>query len=89
MARLAVIPGSRGRPARVTLRATTALAAPMEGIALTDEVLASCDRITMAAAAGSRMAVVSEAGRLHTVATAARVEFRRLAGEVVPDGRAA
>ncbi len=83
----AVSRGQRGVPTRVVLDMTDALAPCIEGIALTDDVTAGVARITTAAMAGSRMAVLNEAQRLGYRALAYRAEFRRLAAEIEgPDG---
>ena len=74
--------GSRGRPTRVVLEVNDALAPCIEGIAFALDVIAGVERIVMAAAAGSRQAVVNEAGRLGHRAIAERAEFRRLAAEI-------
>ena len=72
----------RGHPETVTIRKTALLGALIEGIALADDALTTAGRIQTAAATGNRALVVNEAGRLGFRATAARNEFRRLAGEV-------
>lgn len=79
-----LLEGRRGVPERVTQRRTSALAPCLEGIALADEAIASAERIVLAAAAGSRQAVVNEAGRLAMRATDARTELRRMAGAIEP-----
>ncbi|MES2210945.1 MAG: hypothetical protein V4515_12305 [Chloroflexota bacterium] len=79
--------GSRGVPTRVVLEVNDALAPCIEGVAFVDEVVAAVNRIVMAAAAGSRQAVVNEAGKLGHRAIAERAEFRRLAAAIEgPDG---
>jgi hypothetical protein len=85
---LHVVPGSRGVPEVVTQRRTAALAPCLEGIAIADEAIAAAERIQMAAAAGSRHAVINEANRLAYRAIACREELRRLAG-AVDGGKAA
>jgi len=79
-----VLEGSRGVPEQVTQRRTTALAPCLEGIALADEAIATAERILLAAAAGSRQAVINEAGRLAYRATDIRAELRRMAGAIEP-----
>lgn len=74
--------GTRGVPTRVLLDMTDALAPCLEGVALADEVAAGVARITSAAMAGSRHAVVNEANRLGHRALAYRAEFRRLAADI-------
>lgn len=69
-------------PTRVLLDMTDALAPCLEGVALADEVAAGVARITSAAMAGSRHAVVNEANRLGHRALAYRAEFRRLAADI-------
>lgn len=64
------------------MRRTTAIAPLLEGIALADDVLVGAERIQVAAATGNRALVVNEAGRLGLRASAARAEFRRMAGEL-------
>lgn len=81
---LTVLRGSRGRPETVALRTTSALAPCLEGIALADEAIATAERIVLAAAAGSRQAVINEAGRLAVRAADARLELRRMAGAIEP-----
>jgi len=74
--------GSRGVPVRVVLEVNDALAPCIEGVAFAQDVIAGVERIVMAAAAGSRQAVVNEAARLGHRAIAERNEFRRLAAEI-------
>lgn len=74
--------GSRGKPATVTMRRTTAIAPLIEAQALCADVLSATERIQVAAASGSREAIVNEAGRLGYRATQARAEFHRMAGEL-------
>lgn len=82
--------GSRGRPQRVVLDVTDALAPCIEGVAFAQDVIAGVERIVMAAAAGSRHAVVNEAGRLGHRAIAERDAFRRMAAEIEdPNGGSA
>lgn len=81
--------GRRGVPTRVLLDVNDALAPCVEGIAFAQDVAAGVERIVMAAAAGSRQAVVNEAGRLGHRAAAERAEFRRLAADIEgPEGAA-
>ena len=54
----------------------------LEEQALAHDVIAAANRIHDAAMVGSRIAVLTEAGRLATKAIAARDELRRLAREV-------
>lgn len=83
----AVLAGRRGIPTRVVLDVTDALAPCIEGIALADEVEAGITRIGLAAAAGSRRAVINEANRLGFHAMAARAELRRMAAFIEdPEG---
>lgn len=70
---------ARGESQRVVVRLDDALAGSLEGTALASEVLASVERIGMAAYAGSRHAVINEANRLGERALRARDEFRRIA----------
>ena len=56
----------------------------VEGMALADEVRAHVDRILMAASAGSRMAVVNEAGRLGSRAAGYRERFARMVADIEP-----
>jgi hypothetical protein len=79
---LRVIEGRRGVPERVSLRRTDALAAPLEGIALADDVIAACERMALAITTDAPMAALHEAGRLSCRAGAARTELRRLAGAI-------
>lgn len=81
---LSLVVGRRGVPARVQMRQTAALAPCLEGIALADEAIAAAERIVLAAAAGSRQAVINEAGRLAHRAGDSRVELRRMAGAIEP-----
>lgn len=74
--------GRRGVPTRIALDLTEALAPCLEGGAFAQEVEASAARIRMAAAAGSRHAVVNEADRLGFLALRARIEFARLAADI-------
>lgn len=84
------IRGRRGIPSRVTLRKADALAAPLEGIALVDEILASVERLQMAVTSRSWTATFGEITRLGRLAIVYRAEFRRLAARIDdPDGRAA
>ena len=76
--------GSRGRPARIIQRTSAALAPCLEGIALADEVLAGCDRATLAIANGAERLALNEIGRMGHRATRARIELRRMAGVVDP-----
>lgn len=87
----AVLGGRRGIATRVLLDMNDALAPITEGVALCDDVLARVARITNAAMAGSRMAVVNEANRLGHRAQGYRERFRRMAGEIEgpDDGEAA
>lgn len=79
--------GSRGVPERIVLDVTDALAPCIEGVAFAQDVVASVERIVMAAAAGSRQAVVNEANRLGYRAVAERNEFHKLARDIEdPDG---
>lgn len=81
------VPGRRGVPTRIALDVTEALAPCIEGIALADEIGAGVARIQMAAAAGSRQAVINEANRLGFHALQARAEFRRMAAFIEdPEG---
>lgn len=80
-ARPGAFQSGRGRPQVVTIRRTVLIAGLLEGIALADETLTAAERIQTAAAVGSRSLVVHIAGRLGVRATAAKAEFRRLAGE--------
>lgn len=81
------VSGRRSDVVRVSLAIHDALAPCLEGIALTDDVEAGITRIRMAAAAGSRMAVINEANRLGFRALAARAELRRLAQDIEdPEG---
>lgn len=96
---LTVLLGSRGRPERVTVRTTDALAAPLEGVALADDAIACAERCHLIAVAlmsdfgpgdGRVRALLNEAGRLSGRASAARDEFRRMAGLIEgPEPRAA
>jgi hypothetical protein len=81
---LTLLRGSRGIPETVSMRTTTALAPCLEGIALADDAIAAAERIVLAAAAGSRQAVVNEAGRLAYRAADCRTELRRMAGAIDP-----
>lgn len=82
--------GSRGIPERVVLDVTDALAPCIEAVALCDDMVAGVARITAAAMAGSRMAVMNEANRLGYRALRFRSEFRRMAAAIEdPDGSAA
>ena len=74
--------GSRGVPVRIVLEVNDALAPCIEGVAFADTVVAAVNRIVMAAAAGSRQAVVNEAGKLGHRAIAVRSEMRKLAAEI-------
>jgi hypothetical protein len=87
----------RGVPELVTLRRTTALEAPLEGLALAQEsgaaarrLLLLCDSL-MASVEDARLARIrSEGRRLLDRSRMAEPEFRRLAGLVDgPDGKAA
>lgn len=69
----------RGQSERVTVRLHDALAGPLEGTALVADILAAVERIGVAVANGSRMAVENEANRLGHRAAMARIEFRRIA----------
>lgn len=81
------IPGRRSDVVRVSLAVHDALAPALEGIALADEIGAGVARIQMAAAAGSRQAVINEANRLGFHALQARAEFRRMAAFIEdPEG---
>lgn len=71
--------GRRGVPERIVLNVSDALAPCLEGVALADSVLSGVQRIALAAAAGSRMAVCNEANRLGHRATRARAELRAMA----------
>jgi hypothetical protein len=85
--RLRVIPGDR-RPRLITIRRTDALAPVLEAIAFCDEVIGAACRLDMAAVAGSRAAILNEAGRLGHRAQQSRAEFRRLAARIDGDGAA-
>lgn len=76
--------GRRGKPSRVIQRTAVALAPCLEGIALADEVLAACNRATLALANGSDRLALNEIGRIGHRATLARNELRRMAGVVDP-----
>lgn len=79
--------GSRGVPERVIQDVGDALAPCAEGVAFAMDVIAGVERIVLAAAQGSRQAVVNEAGRLGHRAMAERAEFQRLARAIEdPDG---
>lgn len=81
--------GTRADSARVVLPINDALAPWIEVIAIADDAIASAQRIAMAAAAGSRAAVINEANRLAFRATACRTEAReRVAGIESPRGAA-
>lgn len=90
MVALRIVEGRRGKPEIVVQRTTVALAPCLEGIAACDLGIASAERIVLAAAAGSRHAVVNEAGRLAHGLTKARNELRRMVGaiEARPKGAA-
>lgn len=77
-----VLRGRRGIATRVLLDMTDALEPCLEGVALTDEVAAGVARITTAAMAGSRHAVINEAHRMGYRALRYRAEFRRIAAEI-------
>lgn len=82
--------GRRGVATRVILDMNDALAPTVEGVALCDEVASGVARITTAAMAGSRHAVINEANRLGHRALQYRHEFRSLAEAIEgPDGEAA
>lgn len=70
----------RGESQRVVVRLDDALAGSLEGIAFAGEVVASINRIGMAAAAGSVEAVINEANRLGHRTIRFRDECRRIAG---------
>lgn len=72
----------RGQSQRIVLRLDDALAGPLEGVAFAAEVVASVNRITLAAASGSRMATVDQANRLGERALRFRDECRRLAAAI-------
>lgn len=78
----AVSRGRRGIPTRIALDMTDALAPCIEGVALTDDIAAGVARITTAAMAGSRHAVLNEAQRLGYRALRYRAEFRRMAAYI-------
>ena len=96
--RLRLVSG-RGIPELVTLRRTTALEAPLEGLALAQESGAAARRLLlladslMAQVADARLARIhAEGRRLLDRSTAAEPEFRRLAGLIDgpgPEERAA
>lgn len=86
----AVSRGRRGIATRIALDMNDALAPCVEGQALCMEVDAGVRRLTAAAMAGSRYAVVNEAGRLAHRAARYRQEFGRMAREIEgPDDHAA
>ena len=74
--------GVRSDTTRVLLDIGEALAPLLEGQALCDDVAAGVERIRNAAQAGSRMAVLNEAGRLGYRAQGYRARFRRMAAEI-------
>ena len=76
------VPGVRRDTTRVLLDIGSALAPVIEGQALCDEVTGSAERLVQFAAAGSRVAVVNEAGRIANRAAAYRREFARMAREL-------
>ena len=78
----AVSQGRRGIPTRIALDVTDALAPCVEGQALCMEVDAGVRRLTTAAMAGSRLAVISEAQRLGFRAARYRAEFGRMARDI-------
>ena len=76
------VPGVRSDSARIVLPVNDALAPCVEGQALCMEVDAGVRRLTTAAMAGSRLAVISEAQRLGFRAARYRAEFARMAREI-------
>ena len=96
--RLRLVSG-RGIPELITLRRTTALEAPLEGLALAQEsgaaarrLLLLCDSLLTQVADARIARIRSEGRRLLDRAAAAEPEFRRLAGLVdgpEPEGKAA
>lgn len=76
------VPGVRSDSARVVLLVNDALAPCVEGQALCQEVDAGVRRLTTAAMAGSRLAVINEANRLGHRAARYRAEFARMAGDI-------
>lgn len=72
----------RGQAEPVQLPLHTALAGPLEGIAFIADVLASVNRITLAAASDSPTAVVNEANRLGQRAMTVRAELRRITARI-------
>lgn len=84
------LPGVRSDSARIVLPVNDALAPCVEGQALCMEVDAGVRRLTTAAMAGSRYAVLNEAGRLAHRAARYRSEFARMAAAIEgPEGDAA
>lgn len=83
----AVLDGRRGIPDRIVITVADALAPCVEGQALASDVEAGVARITTAATAGSRLAVINEANRLAFRAADYRREFRRIAAAIEdPEG---
>lgn len=76
------IPGRRSDVERIVLAVNDALAPCVEGQAFCDDVAAAVQRLTTAAMAGSRHAVMNETGRLAMRAQRYRVEFRRMAADI-------
>lgn len=72
----------RGHRTRIALDLNDALAPCLEGASLCDDIDAAVARILAAAGAGSRQAVVNEAGRLGYRAAQFREEFARMAGAI-------
>lgn len=80
--------GIRDDAERVVIPTTDALEPWLEVVAIAEDVIASAERIVMAAAAGSRQAVVNEAGRLAHRVTGCRAEARERIGCIEPGGAA-
>lgn len=83
---LRAVSGRRADAERVAIAVNDALAPCVEGQALIADVEAGVLRITTAAMAGSRTAVVNEANRLAFRAGEYRQEFRRLAEAIEGTG---
>lgn len=81
---IAASPGTRGDSERVSQVVPDALAPWLEVIAIADDVIAAAERIAMAAAAGSRAAVLNEANRLAYRVTGCRREARERITAIEP-----